>query len=91
MLRHIRTTIDIPDALLARARQRAQAEGRTLRSIVSEALSDALDERPLPREGLDLPTYGGSGLAPEVEERDLFAREERDLGSSWPGGPPADR
>lgn len=89
MLKHIRTTIDIPDALLARARRRAHAEGRTLRSVVTEALSNALDARHLPRDGLELPTYGGSGLAPDVEEQDLFAREERDLGSSWQGGPPA--
>lgn len=91
MLRHIRTTIDIPDALLARARRRAHAEGRTLRSVVAEALRNALEEGSPPREGLELPTHGGTGLAPDVEEQDLFAREERDLRSSWRGGPPASR
>jgi len=85
MLTHIRTTIDIPDALLARARERAHAEGRTLRSVMTEALRSALEEPPAGRAGeFELPAYGGSGLAPGVREHELFTREERDLSSSWP-------
>lgn len=91
MLAHMRTTIDIPDALLTRARERAHAEGRTLRSVVTEALRSALDEAPAARSGeFELPTYGGSGLASGVRAHDLFTREERDLSSSWPhSAPPA--
>jgi Arc/MetJ family transcription regulator len=64
MLTHIRTTIDIPDALLARARERAHAEGRTLRSVMTEALRNALDEPPAGRaKEFELPAYGGSGTA----------------------------
>ncbi len=85
MLTHIRTTIDIPDALLTRARERAHAEGRTLRSVVTEALRDALDQTPgASAEAFELPSYGGSGLVSGAREHDLFTREERDLSSSWP-------
>ncbi len=92
MLTHMRTTIDIPDALLTRARERAHAEGRTLRSVVTEALRGALDGPSGGRvEEFELPTYGGSGLASGVREDDLFTREERDLNASWPPGPTAAR
>jgi len=93
MLCHIRTTVDIPDALLARARERAHAEGRTLRSVFTEALRSTLDETPRSSrvEEFELPTYGGDGLASGVREHDLFTREERDLASSWPDRPTAAR
>ncbi len=92
MLTHMRTTIDIPDALLTRARERAHAEGRTLRSVVTEALRGALDGPSGGRvEEFELPTYGGSGLASGVRERDLFTAEERDLSSSWPHRAPPTR
>ena len=92
MLTHMRTTIDIPDALLTRARERAHAEGRTLRSVVTEALRSALDGPPAgSADEFELPTYGGTGLAAGVREDDLFTREERDLNASWPPGPTAAR
>jgi Arc/MetJ family transcription regulator len=92
MLAHMRTTIDIPDAILTRARERAHAEGTTLRGVVTEALRSALDEPPGSRvEEFELPTYGGNGLAAGVREHDLFTREERDLTSSWPQRPTAAR
>jgi len=88
----MRTTIDIPDALLTRARERAHAEGRTLRSVVTEALRSALDGPPAgSADEFELPTYGGTGLAAGVREDDLFTREERDLNASWPPGPTAAR
>ncbi len=90
MLAHIRTTIDVPDALLTRARERAHAEGRTLRSVVTEALRSALDEPPSSRlEEFELPTYGGEGLAAGVREQHLFTREERELSSGWAHRPAA--
>ena len=84
MLMCVRTTIDIPDALLSRARERALAQGTTLRAVVADALRSALEGRADTRpEGLAVPTYGGSGLTPGVEEADLFAREERDPPGPW--------
>jgi Arc/MetJ family transcription regulator len=39
----MKTTIDIPDALLAEARDRARAEGTTLRELVADGLRTVLD------------------------------------------------
>ncbi len=61
---HMKTTIEIADALLVRARKLADREGITLRALVEEGLSLALDAhsatdlRPL-----ELPTFGAGGLA----------------------------
>lgn len=80
MLMCVRTTIEIPDALLVRARERALARGTTLREVVADALRFSLeDESPVRAHGVRVQTYGGSGLAPGVTEADLFSREEREL------------
>ena len=44
----VRTTIDLPDALLAQARQQALAEGITLRALVAEALRACLEGNSSP-------------------------------------------
>lgn len=90
MLMCVRTTIDIPDALLTRARERALARGSTLRAVVTDALRAALDDGEQARDrGVTVPTYGGSGLAPGVTEADLFTREERDRDLEWRSKPSA--
>ncbi len=53
MLLCVRTTIDINDALLKRAKKRAADEGTTLRALVEGALRRHLSERP-PRAGYRL-------------------------------------
>ena len=55
----MRTTINLPDALAERAKQRAASEGRTFTSLVEEGLTTVLDRPvevadPLP----PLPTSG---------------------------------
>lgn len=80
----VRTTIDIPDALLSKARQQALTEGTTLRALVADSLRARLEGTWSPgKEGVELEVYGGSGLADGVTEADLFAREERDLQGAW--------
>lgn len=77
----MRTTVDIPDALLDRARERARRDGTTLRQILNEGLRTFLDDaRRGPPERFELPKYGSGGLQPGIGERELFDREERDLG-----------
>lgn len=81
----MRTTIDIPDALLTRAREQALARGTTLRQVVADALRTALEQEPSERaQGVRVPTHGGSGLRPGVTESHLFTREERELDPAWP-------
>ena len=46
MLSCMRTTLDIEDAVLARAKRRASREGTTLTSVVERALQHFLGRRP---------------------------------------------
>jgi Arc/MetJ family transcription regulator len=88
MLLCVRTTIDLPDALLTEARQQALAEGTTLRALVAEALRARLEgDSPPSAVGIEVEVYGGSGLAEGVTEADLFTREERNLPGAWPDDP----
>lgn len=43
---HMKTTLDIDDRLLARAKRHASAHGMTLRAVVEEALRARLAPRP---------------------------------------------
>jgi hypothetical protein len=65
---HIKTTIEIADELLTRARQLAHKEKRTLRELVEEGLDLALLRRAdPPARKVNLPTSGGDGLRPEFQ------------------------
>ena len=66
----MRTTVNIDDALLQQARQRALASSRPLGDIVDDALRLLLVGRGATPAPLDLPTYGGSGLQPGVDLED---------------------
>ena len=66
MVTHMKTTIDIADNLLLRAKARAREEKVTLRTLIEQSLARTLDEgapvvvvRPV--------TMGGEGLDPEFE------------------------
>lgn len=58
MLRHMRTTINLPDQLAAAAKRQAADQGRTFTSLVEEALRALLAEADRPSDIAPLPTYG---------------------------------
>lgn len=65
----MRTTIRLPDQLLAKAKQQAAAGGITLNDLVVDALHAALASRPArvsepPRAW---PTFHGDGVQPGVD------------------------
>lgn len=69
MLRCMRTTITIDDDLLAEAKTRAAASGRTLNAVVDDALRQAFarrPDRPIPGPPT-LPVFRGSRLVPGVD------------------------
>ena len=74
----MRTTLDIEDRLLRRARRQAPSEGRTLSAVIEEALRALLIRpvRPGRRFRLCLPTRRGTKL-PEVDVADRDALDER--------------
>lgn len=66
---HMKTTVEISDALLEAAKAEAAQRGTTLRSLLEEGLRRVLDEAP-PNRAFTLPdaTVGGRGLDPDVRE-----------------------
>jgi hypothetical protein len=69
----MRTTINLPDALVEMAKQRARAQGRTFTSLVEEGLRAVLAERVTPEETVVLPAYGTPGGRVLVDLRDRDA------------------
>lgn len=60
---HMKTTIEIADDLLVRAKRQAQREGKTLREVVDEALRQRLAQSPSrPPFRLKKHPFGGEGL-----------------------------
>lgn len=74
MVSHMKTTIDIADPLLRRAKRRAVERGVTLKVVVEEALRRALDESPASRQvDADTHVFTGEGLQPGLEWGDWDA------------------
>lgn len=75
MLPHMRTSIDISDALLAKARKVMAKKRVTLRSLVEEGLRRVLDEDPRASdfELRDARFDGPTGFAPGATEADVAA------------------
>ncbi len=72
MLIHMRTTINLPDALATAAKQRAKAEGRTFTSLVEEglrALLDGADERSRVELPVFEPPAGGRGMLVDIADK----------------------
>jgi hypothetical protein len=71
----MRTTIDLPDDLLAKAKRAAAASKRPLRAVIEDALREALGRRRAAARSspVTLTTFGGSGLQPGVDLDDTAA------------------
>jgi len=77
----MKTTLEIDDALLKRAKARALERGTTLRAVVEEALQRALGIRAGVRAPLKLTTWPAQPSARIDEARVLAAiRADRDGG-----------
>lgn len=74
MLRHMRTTINLPDALARTAKAKAAAEGRTFTSLVEEGLRLVIDvDRDEERARPQLPAYGNADASFLVDPLDREA------------------
>jgi hypothetical protein len=82
----MRTTIRLPESLLAEAKKLASNTGRTLTTVIEDSLREALTRRAQPqrRRKVKLTTFGGRGLQAGVDLDDtasLLDRMERPDGS----------
>ena len=66
MVTHMKTTIEISDNLLIRAKKRAREKHITLRSLIEESLAASLDQ-PLPTKRVVTLTFKGKGLSRDFE------------------------
>jgi hypothetical protein len=74
----MKTTVELPDALLNRARRLAAREGTTIRALVEESLRRVLAERERePRFQLRPVTFKGEGLSAEASEGGWDALRDR--------------
>jgi len=85
----MRTTINLPDALLARLKRLAAESGTTVTALIHDALREALARRRrTPRaHRVELTTFGTGGLQPGVNLDDSAAL----LGLTVPPGVSARR
>jgi hypothetical protein len=69
MVIHMKTTVEISESLLEKARAVAQKEKTTLRRLIEEGLRKVLKERGR-REGFKLrkASFKGNGLLPHADE-----------------------
>lgn len=66
MVTHMKTTIDIADDLLLRAKQEAKASQTTLRRLIEEGLREILGRSATAqRRPVEPVTFRGEGLQPE--------------------------
>jgi len=73
MVTHMKTTIDIADALLLEAKQVAADRGQTLRELIEEGLRTTLNrmqEQTVPYQWKPLLTLEG-GMTPEAQGRSM--------------------
>ncbi len=74
MLVCMRTTLNLPDALVEQAKATASRQGRTLTSLVEEGLRAVLHVQAPPRP-VNLPAYGsGAGaVLVDLDDREALA------------------
>ena len=68
MVTHMKTTIEIADAVLIEAKEVASREKTTLRALVEEGLRQVVEKRKrAPEFRLRDVSFGGNGLRPEMD------------------------
>ena len=68
MASHMKTTVHIPDNLIAEAQRIAQRDGTTLKALVQEGLRRVVDEHKRQKAfSLRKASFKGSGLDPSLD------------------------
>jgi hypothetical protein len=70
MASHMKTTVQIPDPVLSRAKAIARREGTTLAALITEGLRAVVEQRSVPRGHrfeLRDASFGGKGMNPDFQ------------------------
>lgn len=69
MYKHMRTSFDLPDALLRKAKALARQRGTTVRALVEEGLRRVVAQETTPKQPFRLEdgSFKGDGLVPGLE------------------------
>ncbi len=79
----MRTTVDIPDELLRRAKSEAALQGRTLRDMIEEGLRRVLDQEPPAEKAADRPQRRKPSLHDTMKDMcGVFDDGPRDLSTN---------
>ena len=89
MLWHMRTTVRLDEHLLAQAKQHAVATGKTLTTVLEQALRESLARRSVaaPARPVRLKTFKGGGVRAGVDLDDSASLLDL-MGSVADAGPP---
>jgi hypothetical protein len=69
MVIHMKTTLNIDDAVMARLRREAARTGRTMSELVEMALRQLLQRRPAATVLPELPTFRSGGALVDLADR----------------------
>jgi hypothetical protein len=77
MVIHMKTTLQIDDAVMARLKREAARQGRTMSELVETALRSLFRAQRKPVELSPLPAFHSGGVVVDVADRDaLYAAME---------------
>ncbi len=65
----MKTTLEIPDALMRELKAKAARDGKTMSELVESALRTLLDELPEPRKLPPMPTFNSGGFLVNIDSR----------------------
>ena len=72
MVKHMKTTLNIDASVMARLKQEAARQGRTMSELVESALRLLFRENRERRQLADLPTFDGGGALVDIADRDAL-------------------
>ncbi len=74
MVSHMKTTLNIPDVLMAQLRREAARQGRTMSELVEAALRMLLGRKQAPVEMPPLPAMSSGGHQVDIADREALYR-----------------
>ena len=72
MVTHMKTTLNIDDAVMVQLKREAARQGKTMSELVETALRLLLRHRKEARSARDLPRFNGGGALVDIADREAL-------------------